>query len=118
MVTTILLLELARAWCMRSLAHKSHLRSQSLLSPQSSSASRLNGLHPCPLSARDNVPASSPSGSVLWHLLLLVGATVTTDGIVDFNLVFLFLFSDNIAILAQPSEDSVAYWRHQSSGLH
>lgn len=41
--STLLLLTLARAWRVRSMAHKSHSSSQSLPSPPSSSMSRWNG---------------------------------------------------------------------------
>ena len=42
---------------------------------------------------------------------------MTTDGAVAFNLVLLVLLDDDVAVLAQPREDGVAYWRRHSSGL-
>ena len=34
-----------------------------------------------------------------------------------FNLVSLFLLGDDVAVLARPPEDGVAYWRRHLSGL-
>jgi hypothetical protein len=40
-------------------------------------------------------------------LLLLVGTTMTADGEMAFNLVFLYLLGDDVAVSALPPEEGV-----------
>ena len=40
-------------------------------------------------------------------LLLLVGTTTTDDGAMAFNLVFLYLLGDDVAVSALPPEEGV-----------
>ena len=65
----------------------------------------------------DDVPTPPPSGSSLTCSLLLSRATTIVVGAVAFNLVFLFLLGDDVAVLAPPPVDGVACWRRHSSGL-
>ena len=44
------------------------------------------------------------------YLLLLVGTTTTDDGAMAFNLVFLYLLGDDVAMLALPPEEGVVRW--------
>ena len=75
---------------------------------------RLRFLRTRPLSG-DNIPAPSSSESTSWCSSSM-RATATVDGAVVFDLL-LSLLSDDVAVLALPRKDGVAYWRRHSSGL-